>query len=151
MLNSTPNHQQYAGTTMSGAAPAHTSPTCDFCSRKGHSFPQCRKYNVAKTQVRKRKRYWARNTFPGTAPGPSATSESPTAQITTTTPSTCLWNVDTSATSHMMPHRYWLRDYVPLRVPIRLANNTMVYSEGVGNAVFKPIISGKRARAVELT
>ena len=51
----------------------------------------------------------------------------------------------------MTPHHFWLRDYAPLRVPIRLADNTVIYSKGVGNVVFNPVISGRVARPVEFT
>lgn len=59
------------------------------------------------------------------------------------------WNTDTGATSHMTPHKSWIRNYTPYRVPIRLADNTVVYSEGVGSVVFSPIINGQEARDVE--
>ena len=61
------------------------------------------------------------------------------------------WNADSGATAHMTPHRHWLRNYTPKRVPIKLADNTIVYSAGVGSVVFHPIIEGKRTRAVEFT
>ncbi|KAF8551897.1 hypothetical protein OG21DRAFT_1386975, partial [Imleria badia] len=44
--------------------------------------------------------------------------------------------------------RHWLRNYTPHRVPITLANNTVVYSAGVGSVVFNPVIEEKGARAV---
>jgi len=59
------------------------------------------------------------------------------------------WNADTGATSHMTPHRHWLRNYSPKCVPIKLADNTVVYSAGVGSVVFLPTLEGKRGRAVE--
>ena len=40
------------------------------------------------------------------------------------------WNADTGATSHMTPHRHWLHNYVPKRIPIKLADNKTVYSAG---------------------
>ena len=40
------------------------------------------------------------------------------------------WNADTGATSHMTPHCHWMRNYVPKRVPIKLADNKTVYSAG---------------------
>ena len=51
----------------------------------------------------------------------------------------------------MTPHRNWIRDYTPYRVPIRLADNSVVYSEGVGSVLFQPIIDGKIARDIELS
>jgi hypothetical protein len=61
------------------------------------------------------------------------------------------WNADTGATSHMTPHHHWLRNYSPKRVPIKLADNTVVYSAGVGSVVFHPTLEGKRGRAVEFS
>src|ERR1700709_616382 len=61
------------------------------------------------------------------------------------------WNADTGATSHMTPHRHWLRNYDPKRVAIKLADNNIVYSAGVGTVVFSPAVDGKTVRAVELT
>jgi len=40
----------------------------------------------------------------------------------------------------MTPHWHWLKNYSPFHVPIRLADDTVVYSEGVGSVVFKPVI-----------
>ena len=54
------------------------------------------------------------------------------------------WNVDSGATSHMTPHHHWLRNYTPKHVAIKLADNTVVYSAGVGSVVFNPVIDGKR-------
>ena len=59
------------------------------------------------------------------------------------------WNTDTGATSHMTPHRHWFKTYVPLRVPIRLADESVVYSAGVGSVEFSPLIKGKRGKVVE--
>jgi hypothetical protein len=61
------------------------------------------------------------------------------------------WNADTGATSHMTPHRHWLRNYAPKHVAIKLADNNIVYSTGVGTVVFSPVINGKRVRPVEFT
>jgi hypothetical protein len=61
------------------------------------------------------------------------------------------WNADTGATSHMTPHCYWVQNYTPLCIPIKLADNTVIYSAGVGTVLFNPVISGKPSRAVEFT
>ena len=61
------------------------------------------------------------------------------------------WNADTGATSHMTPHRHWLHNYVPKRVPIKLADNKTVYSAGEGIVYFNPIIDGKAARTFGFT
>jgi hypothetical protein len=51
----------------------------------------------------------------------------------------------------MTPHRHWIQNYTPLTVPVRLADNTIVYSAGVGTVVFNPVINGKAVRPVEFT
>jgi len=60
-------------------------------------------------------------------------------------------NTDTGATAHMTPHKHWLRNYSPLRVPVKLANGEIVYSEGVGSLPFKPLVDGVWMRSVEFT
>ena len=54
------------------------------------------------------------------------------------------WNTDSGATSHMTPHCHWLHNYTPKHVAIKLTDNTVVYSAGVGSVVFNPVIDGKR-------
>ena len=61
------------------------------------------------------------------------------------------WNADSGATSHMTPHTHWIRNYRPFRTPIRLANNLIVHSAGIGSVVFVPMIRGQTKRAVEFT
>jgi len=61
------------------------------------------------------------------------------------------WNADSGATSHMTPHRHWFKQYEPYIVPIKLADNTIVYSAGVGNITFIPVIQGKELRPIEFT
>src|SRR5437660_10584465 len=50
------------------------------------------------------------------------------------------WNADTGATSHMTPHRHWLRNHKPKSVPIKLADNKIVYSAGIGEVLFIPLL-----------
>ena len=45
------------------------------------------------------------------------------------------WLVDSGATSHMTPHRLWFYTMVPHRVPVRLANGVIIYSEGKGTVL----------------
>ena len=61
------------------------------------------------------------------------------------------WLADTGATSHMTPHRHWVHNYTPLRIPIRLADNRVIYSSGVGTVVFNPVIDGKPLQTLEFT
>ena len=50
--------------------------------------------------------------------------------------SNSLWCTDSGASSHMTPHRHWFRELKPHRVPIELADNSLMYSEGIENVVF---------------
>ena len=50
----------------------------------------------------------------------------------------------------MTPHHHWFKTYTPLRVPIRLADESVVYSAGVGSVYFVPIVGGQKKRAIEL-
>ncbi|KZT25622.1 hypothetical protein NEOLEDRAFT_1178396, partial [Neolentinus lepideus HHB14362 ss-1] len=49
------------------------------------------------------------------------------------------WNTDTGATSHMTPHRHWFASYSPHIIPVHLANNTIIYTAGMGVSALVPI------------
>lgn len=51
----------------------------------------------------------------------------------------------------MTPHRGWLRNYTPCKIPVRLANHTVIFSAGVGSVVFAPEVRGEVVRSVEFT
>jgi hypothetical protein len=51
----------------------------------------------------------------------------------------------------MIPHKHWLRNYQPLTISICLANNTVIFSEGVGSVVFAPEVEGELVRHVEFS
>ena len=51
----------------------------------------------------------------------------------------------------MTPHCHWMRNYVPKRVPIKLADDKTVYSAGEGTIVFNPIVNGKAVRPLEFS
>jgi len=61
------------------------------------------------------------------------------------------WNTDTGASSHMTPHRHWLRNYKPCHIEVKLADGSSIYSEGIGSVLFKPIINGSPAQQFEFT
>ena len=61
------------------------------------------------------------------------------------------WLADTSATSHMTSHQHWFKTYTHFRTPVQLANNTVIYSAGIGNVVFEPMVNGKLVWAVEFS
>ena len=61
------------------------------------------------------------------------------------------WDADTGATSHMTPHKNWIHNYRPYRVLVTLADDRIIYSEGVRSILFRPIRNGKQYRDVKFT
>src|ERR1700743_2203741 len=58
------------------------------------------------------------------------------------------WCADTGATSHMTPHRHWFTEYQPYKVPVRLADGTVIYTAGVGSILFKTNLGRTGVREV---
>ena len=134
--------------------PSAPSPNegCGNCGGKGHRAEDCsspkRDKNKANTEGANKaaeEKVELVTEFAGKA----------SAALETEAFSTCSnifhWNTDTGATSHMTPHRNWLRNYTPYRVPIRLADNRVIYSEGIGSVLFQPLINGIPCRNVEFS
>lgn len=65
------------------------------------------------------------------------------------------WNADMGATAHMTPHLNWITsDYKLWRLPIHLANSTVVYSTGKGSVLFQPtgvLTNGKPHQSIIIT
>lgn len=113
-------------------------PTCSHCKRQGHSSDRCWTLHPELNPKNKANLNLASN-------GPEEKSSLASLRSSTsssTLPTDLNWNTDTGATSHMTPHRHWLRDYEPYRVPIRLANNEVVWSVGKGKVLFEPVQPG---------
>ena len=55
------------------------------------------------------------------------------------------WVSDSGATSHMTSHKHWIHDLKPMKVPIRLGDHSIIYSEGVGKVWFEPLLAGHPA------
>ena len=138
--------------------PDYSNYKCDYCGRTGHTSRRC--YKRMDTLIKDSEASTSANTasssaasssehFAGNASLHSDSSPCPTPRISAHADS--LWCADTGATSHMTPHRHWFRNYKSLRVPVRLANNTIVYSAGMGSVVFVPEIDGQRKHSVEFT
>lgn len=58
------------------------------------------------------------------------------------------WNADSGATAHMTPHREWIQNMEPCRVPVQLANNDVIWATGCRTMVFSPLIDGKPSKSV---
>src|SRR5262249_6499149 len=116
-----------------------THSQCNFCSAKGHLKASCFRYLAYKRLAQEETSQDLTvdiQEFAGNSCFKSSTlSSNPTA-----------WNADTGATSHMTPNAHWLHNYAPLCIPIKLADNTVVYSAGVGSMVFQPVVNGQKQR-----
>jgi hypothetical protein len=51
----------------------------------------------------------------------------------------------------MTPHKEWLTHYGPHRVPVRLGDSSVVWSEGVGVCWFEPLLEGSPAPLVRFS
>ncbi|KAG8947321.1 hypothetical protein FRC04_010897 [Tulasnella sp. 424] len=63
-------------------------------------------------------------------------------------PSDQRWIIDSGATSSMTPHRHWIRNLTPCRVPVNVASGEVVYATGRGEVWFQPIVNGVKVRSV---
>jgi len=165
--------------TSSPSCACNPSSHCAFCDKPGHCQCKCYALQHAKDSYKSSKCTGRQpNQANTTSAAPAVTSTTSTAAIANVAaqdvverasnasfrsrdPSDPLsplqldadtyWKADTGATSHMTPHRHWLRNYSPKCVPIKLADNTVVYSAGVGSVVFHPTLEGRRGRVVEFS
>jgi hypothetical protein len=114
-------------------------PTCDFCKKVGHIEDKCFLKERLMGQLQ--------------AQGNSVSVSSASGLFSSPldTPAYTLWNADTGASSHMTPHRHWLRNYKPCHIEVKLADGSAIYSEGVGSVLFQPVIDGSPAQQVEFT
>ena len=148
---------QAMATTHKFSKPLH----CDFCGKKNHTTKRCYLYLKAQKQAKED----AKNANSGEAKQAQEAQQdvkefagNASRSLDPSDPNSPLqldadfdWNADTGATSHMTPHRHWIHDYTQLSIPIKLADNTIIYSAGVGTVIFNPVVRGKSSRAVAFT
>ena len=120
---------------------------CLFCLMTGHVMEKCHRFfkmqqdaqqSVKNNRAKGRKANKVQEAkveevveFVGNASACSSLSDSSTPQNN----SDFDWLADTGAISYMTPHRQWLRKYTSMRIPIKLADDTIVYSAGVGTGL----------------
>ena len=130
--------------------------TCYNCDKEGHCSSDCTQpKNKEKIQKNFEKHASANNTSGAKIETVEECAGHASATLhhhaCSTSANSLNWNTDTGATSHMTPHRHWFHTYTSFKTPIKLADNTIVYSEGIGSVIFQPIIGGKPSQGVELT
>jgi hypothetical protein len=80
-------------------------------------------------------------TSTGTATKPTVTESAARASVclagTHDTHADVHWIADSGATSHMSTQRCWFKTFKQHVVPIRVANNAIVYREGIGSIVME--------------
>ena len=151
---------------LAQAAQPSSSLTCSFCGRKGHGKPDCWTKQAASEDAKKkvqdqqkgkprRRRQNAKEAAQESDKSPEQGNASVefAGHASTTVPShlrqkwlkskaSTDWNTDTGASAHMTPHKHWFCSYSPHVIPIRLANNLIIYSAGVGSVEFQPLVEG---------
>ncbi|KIJ23494.1 hypothetical protein M422DRAFT_127513, partial [Sphaerobolus stellatus SS14] len=121
---------------------SHAPVTCSWCTRLGHSEDSC--YSKKLSQQRDQSRALSKGKGSGKAKaekGASAETKEETASLASIDPSSQAssdWNTDTGASRNMTPHRVWFKMYTPHTVPIRLADDSIIFSSGIGLVVFWP-------------
>lgn len=139
-----------ATSSSSSSSLAVDRPYCTWCKRHGHVEEKC--FNRAALiklgdleleksgKWKKGKKSTSANQAEVVEFGGSAEEAGTASSLNYLDVFLSKWLADTGATSHMTPHREWFWSYEPYVVPIRLANGTVVHSEGVGLVRFKPAI-----------
>jgi len=128
------------------------SPThpCGFCGRPGHVMRKCKVFMAKQAEAQAITQANATSTIQESA-GKASIYSLDQLDDPLSHQANYDWNADSGATSHMTPHKHWIRNYKPLYIPIRLANNTIIYSAGVGNILFRPFIKGKETQSLLFT
>ena len=126
---------------MKGAISSPTSSStfqCTWCLHTGHNEDNC--YARKHSQQRDRTRAPAvKEKRPNSKPDDESKEEfSRHASVDPSSPTSSDWNTDTGVSRNMTPHHAWFKMYTPHVVPICLANDSRIYSEGLGLVVFWP-------------
>ena len=136
---------------------ASNRPKCDFCSRLGHTEAKCFLKERLMRQMSPPSSSTAAPASTSTQPAPDAPQSasialSASALFSTSNPdSHTSWNADTGASAHMTFNRHWMRNLSPHRIPIKLADGSVLYSEGIGTVRFNPVVRGQEMASLEFT
>ena len=136
-------------------------PKCDFCSRLGHLEAKCflREKLMRQISLSSPATAAPASTSPQTAAHAvpeapqSASIASASAHSSVTSPDAHIssWIADTGASAHMTFNRHWMRNMTPHRIPIRLADGSVIHSEGIGSVQFTAVVHGQEMIPLEFT
>ena len=132
-------------------APNH--PKCDFCSCLSHIEVKCFL----------KERLICQMSLPlSSTAAPASTTPQPTPQAIPDAPQSAYialasalfsalspdshfssWNADSGTSAHMTFNWHWMCNMTPHCIPIRLADGSVVYSEGIGTVQFSPVVHGQ--------
>ena len=130
-------------TTQNNNNKQHKKQLCAFCGKLGHSLSRCYLF-LAKSAEAKAQTAALVQESAGKASiySPEQLDNPLLLNINHD------WNADSGATSHMTPHRHWLRNYKQCHIPIKLADDTIIYSAGIGSILFQPFINGQKTQSL---
>jgi transposase InsO family protein len=136
-------------------------PKCDFCSRLGHTEAKCFLREKLMRQIALPSSSAASPASTQSQSSPQLVPEAPqsasiasaSSLFSAATPDAHFssWNADTGASAHMTFNRHWMRNLVPHRIPIRLADGSVIHSEGIGSVQFRAVVNGQEMRPLEFT
>ena len=126
----------------------YTSKPCGFCGMRYHTEDKCFKRKDAIRALRKQQ--GKQREADGATRHTEFAGHSSNSQSDLRNP-TVDWIIDTGATCHMTPHKHWFNKYTPNRTPVRLANDHIIYSSGIGTVCFQPLINGKPGKLLEFS
>jgi hypothetical protein len=168
-LRSKASFNSQSSPSTSSTSSSHPSapgrPKCDFCSCLGHTEAKC---FLKEHLMRQHSLPSSSTASPAStsSQSPSDTPQSASAASASALSSSSFqhdshtsWNADTGASAHMTCHRHWMRNLKSHSIQIRLADGSVVYSEGVGSVrfnrvglvCFNPVVNGQEMAPLEFS
>ncbi|PAV24103.1 hypothetical protein PNOK_0117100 [Pyrrhoderma noxium] len=131
------------------AKASKASKQCTFYGRNGHELSRCfdmknaskKRKDELKNNKGKGKQEEAKAVEDATVEfaGNASTSDFTNPYSPLLLSASADWITNTGATCHMTPHRHWFAIYTPQRIPVKLANDTTIYSVEIGSVKFQAI------------
>ncbi|KIO30282.1 hypothetical protein M407DRAFT_20549 [Tulasnella calospora MUT 4182] len=144
--------------------PKAGSPTCAHC-QKAHKSEDCytkhpekmpqwmKDQNEEQRKRRAQQQPKGASASRATTAEPVSENKSKTASMASSSPSPTSsadmeWIPDSGATSSMTPHRHWIQNLTPCRVPVSIVSGDVVYAVRRGEVLFQPRVNGVEVKSV---